>query len=160
MHFVLYTDKQTVSQCMTALMERMELKETKTRPELKGWVEKKEGRFEIAMTTPMLTNVLKRTTRLQGNAYRKSGITVIEGYVPDGASPRDRRFVALGLIIVGVVLLVLSQALLALVSFASAVFLYNLLRGDYENSDRLLVEIERAFKASPNPPRHLRDKFE
>lgn len=159
MHFVLYTDKQSVAQCMTALMERMEQKPTKTRPEIKGWVEKKEGRFEIALTEPMVANVIKRTTRLQGNAFRKSGITVIEGYVPDGASPRDRRFITLALVAVGGVLFVLGQAFLALVALTGAFFLYILLKGDYENGDRLLVEIERLFKASPNPPKHLRDKF-
>lgn len=159
MHFVLYTDKQSVSQCMNALIERMEQKPTKTRPELKGWVEKKEGRFEVALTSPMIANVMKRTTRLQGNAFRKSGITVIEGYVPDGASPRDRRLITLGLVMVGIVLFLLGQTFLGLVAFTVALFLYNLLKGDYENGDRLLVEIERLFKASPNPPRHLRDKF-
>ncbi|MEP7293329.1 MAG: hypothetical protein ABI835_16215, partial [Chloroflexota bacterium] len=83
MRFVLYSEK-TVTQCMSAVNERMHAKETSTRPALDGWVEK-SGTFSISLSAPVIGK-FRRRTALTAKVERQSGITVIEGSVPSGAS--------------------------------------------------------------------------
>jgi hypothetical protein len=150
LRFVLFTNL-TVSQCMKSLHERLDAKPTKSRPALDGWIEKK-GRFSVTITTPVVGR-FKRTTRLNAEAARESGMTVIRGYVSDGVSPRWQR-VLFGVLVVATILMVLSnQILLAVAVLVLGAAMYIPMMGDYKNSDLLLIEVEKAFKASPYPPK-------
>jgi len=150
MHFTLYTEK-TVSQCMRDLNERLQAKPTKTRPELQGWVEK-QGTFAITITAPVIGK-LKRTTSLKGKANRERGVTIIEGYVSDGISPFWSRVLLGVLAVIGLLLIVVGQPFIALIMAFAAAVIFIPLRGDYFNSDRLLIEVEKTLKASPKPPK-------
>lgn len=150
MRFVLYTDL-TVSQCMKNLSERMEQKPTKTRPEIKGNIEK-GGIFSISVTLPVFLTI-KRTTRLSGNASRESGGTVIRGYVSDGVTPYWQRVIFVVLVVMCLLMVVAGQMLLATTCLLIGIATYIPMMGDYRNSDVLLIEIERLFKASPKPPK-------
>lgn len=150
MRFVLYTDK-TVSQCMKDLQERVEAKGTKSRLEMDGWI-KKGGDFSLAVTTKVL-NRFAKTTRLSGSVERDKGITVIEGYVSDGVSPFWLVILAVLLVVVSVLLFSIDERMLAIVVFLLGSATYIPLRGDYVNSDILLMEVERTLKASPKPPK-------
>ena len=151
LRFTLFTEK-SVSQCMRTLQERMEVKATKTRPAINGWAERKTGKFSITVTLPVFWRI-KRTTRLNGEAKRERGVTVIDGYVSDGVSPHWQRILFGVLFIVCVLLIVTGQALLAVLSLVVGVAAFVPMIGDYKNSDVLLIEVERHLKASPNPPK-------
>lgn len=150
MRFVLYTDK-TVPQCMSALNERLQAKPTKSRPELHGWIEK-GGTFSISVTSRVIGR-FPRSTRLTGAAKREGSTTTVRGYVSDGISPQWLQILS-GVVALGCVLLVFArQPMLALLAFIFAVIFYIPMRGDYINSDILLLELERTLKASPTPPK-------
>ncbi len=146
MRFVLFTEK-TVSQCLKDINERLEARPTKTRPELDGWIEK-GGSFSVAVTSRVL-NRFNRTTRLNAQAARESGVTVIRGYVPDGVSPHWLRVLFAGLLTVTLILFLINEPMIGLLVFLFGSLLYVPLRGDYVNSETLLIEIERTLKASP-----------
>jgi len=148
--FVLFTNL-TVSQCMKSLHERMDAKPTKTRPELQGWIEK-GGRFSVAVTTTVIGR-FRRTTRLNATAARESGMTVIRGYVSDGVSPRWQRILFAVLFVATVLMVLSNQILLAAAVLVLGAAMYIPMMGDYKNSDLLLIEVEKAFKASPYPPK-------
>jgi len=148
--FVLFTNL-TVSQCMKSLHERMDAKPTKTRPELQGWIEK-GGRFSVAVTTTVIGR-FRRTTRLNATAARESGMTVIRGYVSDGVSPRWQRILFAVLVVATVLMVLSNQILLAAAVLVLGAAMYIPMMGDYKNSDLLLIEVEKAFKASPYPPK-------
>lgn len=150
MRFVLYTDL-TVSQCMKTLNERIDVKPTKTRPEIKGWT-KKDGQFALSVTLPVLLRI-KRTTRMSGTTTRESGNTVIRGYVSDGVSPRWQRVIFIVLIVMCLAMMVAQQFFLAVASLTIGVATYIPMMGDYRNSDVLLIEVERLLKASPKAPK-------
>ena len=150
MRFVLFTNL-TVSQCMKSLHERMDAKPTKTRPELQGWIEK-GGRFSVAVTTTVIGR-FRRTTRLNATAARESGMTVIRGYVSDGVSPRWQRILFAVLVVATVLMVLSNQILLAAAVLVLGAAMYIPMMGDYKNSDLLLIEVEKAFKASPYPPK-------
>ena len=148
MRFVLFTEK-TKSQCMKALHERLQASETKSRPELNGWIEK-SGSFSLELSRPVFGK-FQRTTRLRGTTERESGMTVIRGFVPNGLSRE-------WLIIIGVMIVFTS-----LYMFAQGNLLFALLIafggggvtvplwGDYRNHDVLLYELEKTLKAKPAP---------
>jgi hypothetical protein len=136
---------------MKTLNERMDVKPTKTRAEIKGWT-KKDGQFSIAITLPVLLRI-KRTTRMSGSATRESGSTVIRGYVSDGVSPRWQRVIFLVLIAMCLAMVLAQQFFLAVASLTIGVATYIPMMGDYRNSDVLLIEVERLLKASPRPPK-------
>lgn len=150
MRFVLYTDK-TVSQCMNALNERMQQKGTKAHPELHGWIEK-GGAFSISMTSQVARR-FPRTTRLNGQAKREGSSTVIRGYVSDGISPQWLGILSVVLVVLCVLLILQGQSMLALLSVIFAGLFYIPMRGDYVNSDVLLIELEGTLKATPKPPK-------
>jgi hypothetical protein len=150
MQFELYS-QMTIAQSMRAIAERMAAKPTSTRPELDGWVEK-SGTFSLAVTSK-IGRYFSRTTRLSGTVERESGLTVIRGYVSDGVSPYWMRVLYGVLIVVTLGLLAAGEPLLALVALGGGLAAYIPLRGDYVNSDLLLIEIEKTLKASPTPPR-------
>lgn len=149
MNFKLYTEK-TIPQCAAALNERMQAKPTSTRPELAGWIEK-GGRFSLAVSSRVF-GTITRTTRLSGVMQRDSGVTVIQGYVSDGVTPQWQKILGVMLVLVCVILLLAGQAVLALVSLLVGVAAFVPFRGDYENSETLLIELERTLKASPKMP--------
>lgn len=151
MRFVLYTDL-TVSQCMKELQSRVEQKGTKSRPELDGWT-KKGGDFSIAVTTKIARRFPK-TTRLSGSMDRDKGVTIIEGYVSDGVSPYWLVILAVLLVVVSGVIFASGERMLGIVVFVLGLAAYIPLRGDYVNSDILLIEVEKTLKASPKPPKN------
>ncbi|GAB4309420.1 MAG: hypothetical protein Kow00117_02770 [Phototrophicales bacterium] len=150
MRFTLYTER-TVSQCIKDLQARLEQKGTKSRPELDGWI-KKGGDFSIAVTTKVAGRFAK-TTRLSGSMERDKGVTIIEGYVSDGVSPFWLMVLAILLLVVCGVIFASGERMLAMVVFVLGLAAYIPLRGDYINSDILLIEVEKTLKASPKPPK-------
>lgn len=151
--FTLYSEK-TVSQCLSALNGRMQAKETATRPALGGWIER-GGDFALHVTQPAFGKFV-RTTRLNGHIERQSGITVIKGTVSFGSSPRERA-VALGVLaMLGLVIAVGGQPLLALLLIPVGLWMYIPMVGDYTNGPLLLSEVQRALKAKTAPPRPAR----
>lgn len=149
MRFELYTEL-TVKQCMTALTERMEAKETATRPAIDGWIEK-GGRFSLATTTPVLSK-FKRTTRLQATAERDSGVTVIQGYVSNGGTPQQAAIVFVATIILAIFIISAGEALLGFLAVILGGALYIPMIGDRNNSAYLLKELQKATKAKDKPP--------
>jgi hypothetical protein len=146
MRFTLYTDK-SVADCARALTERMQA----PRSPLDGWVEKK-GRFSLTVEGRVI-GPFKRRTRMDGEIAREGGETVIRGQVAEGAPPAGQLLILFGLLGGGVLLLLLDQIALAMVCAAGGLIGYAFARGDWENSDRLLAELERTLKASPKPAR-------
>jgi hypothetical protein len=150
MRYVLFTDK-TVAQCLRDLNERLQAKGTKTNPELGGWIDKK-GAFALTVTSKVFRR-FSRKTRLTGQINRDSGTTVIRGYVSDGVSPEWMRIMAIGLLIISGALAFSGQYMVALMVIGLGLVAYIPLRGDYLNSDTLLIAVEKTLKATPKPPK-------
>lgn len=150
MQFLLYS-KLTVTQCTSALNERIQAKPTKTRHDLDGHVEK-GGYFSLAVTLPVFLR-LRRTTRMKGRIKREGGQTIIRGYVPDGVSPQWQRIIGVMLAILALLILFSGQLVMALVIVVGGLLAYVPMAGDWQNADVLLLEIEKICKASPKPPK-------
>lgn len=150
MRYTLYTEK-TVAQCLKDLNGRLQAKATKASPGLEGWIEKK-GDFALKVTTPVIGR-FKRTTRLTGHILRERGVTIIQGYVADGVGPGWLRLMGAGMVAVALLLALSGQYLLAVAVIATGLAAYIPLRGDYVNSDILLIAVEKTLKASPKPPK-------
>jgi hypothetical protein len=148
--FVLFTDK-TVAQCNSAIHERLQAPSSASRPGLDGWVEK-SGRFSLSLTTSVIGK-FTRTTRLEAQVERESGQTVIRGNVPDGVGPQGQMIILIGMVLVSAMLLIQGQTVIGIIALAAGAVFYMSLRGDYENSDKLLMEVEKTLKASPKPPK-------
>ena len=151
MRFVLFTDK-TVKQCTSAINERLQASGTKSRPEMDGWIEK-GGKFSMAVTSSVARR-FSRTTRLSGKAEKEGHSTVIRGQVSGGVSPQGMRTLFAALVIVAVLLFASGNQMIGLLAIIVGAFAYMPLRGDYLNSEILLIEVERTLKASPNPPKN------
>ncbi|MFN8379857.1 MAG: hypothetical protein U0452_14430 [Anaerolineae bacterium] len=153
MRFTLYTEK-TVPQCLTAINARLQAKETATRPGLDGWIDR-NGEFALKVTRPVVGK-FQRTTRLKGHIERESGVTVIRGIVPGGSGPRER-IIGLGaLAVMGALIALTGQPLLAMLLIPVGFWLYIPMVGDYENGPLLLNEVQRALKAKATPPRPMK----
>lgn len=152
MRFVLYTEK-TVSQCMTAINERMHVKATSTRPALDGWVEK-GGAFSLSLTAPVIGGLTRRTA-LKAQAERESGITIIRGTVPSGVPREGQAVIFVALMFVALTIIAGGNLLFGLLLIPAAAFLYVPLHGDYLNSEVLLDEVQKTLKAKPTPPKSL-----
>jgi hypothetical protein len=150
MRFVLFTDN-TVSQCMSAINKRLQASGTRSRPELDGWIEK-PGKFSLAVTSNVFRR-FPRTTRLSGVATRESGTTVIRGHVSGGVGPRGLQMLVLAVGAVLFLLIVSGRPMLALVTLLFGGIAYVPLRGDFVNSETLLIEVEKTLKATPKPPK-------
>jgi hypothetical protein len=150
MRFVLFTDK-TVSQCTSAINERINAKGSKSRPELDGWIEK-GGIFSVSVTSNVFRR-FPRTTRLSAKAERDGKITIIRGAVAGGIGPKGLRILVVFLLIVSMAIMISGQPMLTLVVFIVGGLALLPLHGDYINSEILLIEVERALKASPIPPK-------
>jgi type IV secretory pathway VirB3-like protein len=148
--FVLYTEK-SIAQCLRELNERMQIKGTKSRPEISGWIEK-DGVFSIAVRTPVIARI-HRTTHLNARMERDKGITVIRGYVSDGVSPYWTVVLAIVLLLVMAGFVYIDRLIYALLTLLFGLAAYIPMHGDYVNSDILLIEVERTLKASPRPPK-------
>jgi hypothetical protein len=149
-HFVLYTDK-TVSECLTAINERMHLKESSTRPALDGWVEK-GGAFSISLSAPVMGRFARRTA-LKAKIERENGVTVIQGSVPGGVSRNGQIVIFIALALVALTIIGGGNLLIGLLLVALAAILYIPMQGDYLNSAALLDEVQKALKAKPTPPK-------
>jgi len=152
MRVEMYTEK-TIAQCLAAINERMQVKGTNSRPGLEGWVEK-TGAFSLNITTPVVGKFERRTT-LHGKLEKGDGHTVVQLNVPEGA---DRRgmiliFGAVGLI--GLALIGSGNVLLALLLIPLAAYLYIPMRGDRENSESLVSDVQRTLKARSTPPKRV-----
>lgn len=150
MEFVLYTQK-SIRDCTKSITDRLEEKETKTRPAMDGWIEK-GGKFSVAVRMPV-TLRMSRTTRLTATAERQSGMTVIRGYVSTGV-PRERiAIIMIALAVVGAVIAANGQAVLGIFAALFGLGLYVPLVGDYNNSSYLLKELKRILAAKDVPPK-------
>ncbi|HYO87066.1 MAG TPA: hypothetical protein VER79_00370 [Candidatus Limnocylindrales bacterium] len=150
MRFTLYTEK-TVPQSLSALNARLQAKETASRPELDGWIER-GGDFSLQVTIPVLGK-LARTTRLNGHIERQPGITVVRGNVPGGSGPRER-VVALGALAgMGLLIAVAGSPLLTLLLVPVGLMLYIPMAGDYVHGPLLVSEVQRTLKAKATPPK-------
>ena len=149
MRFTYYTEK-TVSQCMSALNERLQQKGTSSRPGLEGWVEK-NGNFSIAVTTKVARR-FPRTTRLQGKAERLGGVTIVKGSVADGAAARERIIIVAALAIIGAFIMTTGNLLPGVVVVGAGLLLNIPLAGDHQNSEYLTGETQRTLKAKTTPP--------
>lgn len=150
MRFVLFSDN-TVSQCMSAINKRLQAAGTKSRPELEGWIEK-PGKFSLAVTSNVLRR-FPRTTRLTGVATREEGSTIIRGHVSGGVGPRGLQMLVVALGAVIFLLIISGNPMLALVTLVFGGVAIIPLRGDYVNSETLLIEVEKTLKATPKPPK-------
>ncbi len=155
MRFVMYTDK-SVSQTMSAINERLHVPPSKSRPQLDGWVEK-SGRFAIGVRSELQLR-LSRKTYLQGKAERQGGVTVVEGSVPGGVSREGQLVIFVAMLLVGLLLYTQGYAMFALVVVAVGAALYIPLRGDYQNSEILLAELQKTLNARLTPPKKTTTK--
>lgn len=136
---------------MGALNERLQAKGTKTRPDLEGWIEK-GGKFSLAVTSIVAWR-FRRTTRLSGIILRDGAATVIRGKVSGGVAPEGLRVLVGALVIVFVALVITGNPMLALVTLIFGGLSYVPLRGDFVNSETLLIEVEKTLGATPRPPK-------
>lgn len=149
MQFIYYSEK-TVSQCMLALNERLHQKSGR----MDGWVEK-NGNFSISVSTTVLRR-FTRWTRLSGRVEKENGVTVVRGYVSDGADPKNRYIIYGILLVLGVALALAGYLLIGLVVAAVILPLNIPLEGDYINSKTLTGEVQRTLKAKASLPAALR----
>ncbi|HRF98556.1 MAG TPA: hypothetical protein PLZ51_25285 [Aggregatilineales bacterium] len=149
MRFTLYTEK-TVSECIKTLNERIESKKN-SKTGVRGRTNK-NGEFSLWSSARVLF-LFKRITQMNAKVTREGGNTIIQGFVPDGMSPYWLTIAGVVLIAVCVGFLVLGDNFLAVIGLVAGIGAYVMLRGDYRNSEFLLVEVEKTLKASPNPPK-------
>jgi hypothetical protein len=136
---------------MTAINERFHLKGTNTRPSMDGWVDK-GGAFSMGVSTPVIGK-LNRTTYLRAKVSRENGVTIIKGDVPGGANRQGQMLVFAALALVALALMGGGNALLGLVIIPFAAVLYIPMKGDYENSELLISEVQKILKAKTTPPK-------
>jgi hypothetical protein len=146
LRFTYYTEK-TIPQSMVAINERLH---GSSRSGLEGWVEK-SGSFSLAVSS-QVARWFTRTTRLQAKAERQGSVTVVKGYVSDGVAPAGRIVIFGAMGLVAAMLIVAGALLPALIALAAAAFLNIPLTGDYNNSQVLVSEVQRALKAKDTPP--------
>lgn len=150
MHFTLYSEK-SVAESVKALNERMAQSATSTRPKLSGQVVR-SGDFTLAIESKVYGRV-PRKTYIQGKIQKESGTTVIRGSVPDGWPPQRQRLLMVAIPVSAIALLVIGEFLPAVLVAALLFVLLTIVRGDYANGDRLLLELERNLKATPKAPK-------
>jgi hypothetical protein len=147
----MYTDS-SVAQAMKAINDRLHVAGTRSRPQIDGWVEK-NGSFAMSVKTTVYGR-FQRKTLLRARAERQGGTTVVSGSVPGGL-PRNRQIVIFVMMLVlGLVLLSQGSAILCIIVIAAGAALAIPLQGDYDNSEILLTELQKALKARFAPPRN------
>ena len=150
MRFVMYTDK-TVAQSMSAINERLHTPPSRSRPQLDGWVEK-NGNFSISVTTEIRWR-FRRSTYLHGRAERESGTTVIHGTVPGGVAPEGQAIVFGALLLIALLIFLQGSAVFALIVITVGLLLFIPMRGDYNNCEILLAELQKTLNARLTPPK-------
>jgi hypothetical protein len=149
-NFILYSEKP-LTECVKALTDRLLQSETPTRPALDGVVHK-NGKFKLSIEQVVFRQ-LKRKTWIEGQMSKDGGMTIIRGQVPEGLAPERQKFVAALIPLAGVLMVMRGELLLALLAMGLIGYVLLTLRGDYFNSDRLLVELEKNLRASPKLPK-------
>ena len=151
MRFVMYTEK-TVAQSMRAINDRIHAPGTKSRPQMDGWVDK-SGRFAMAVTSKVRWR-FRRKTFLHGRAERTGGYTIVQGNVPGGLSRDKQALVLVIMIVIGLALgLTQGSAILVIVAVLAGAAFSIPLQGDFDNSEVLLSELQKALKAKFAPPK-------
>lgn len=154
MRFSLYTE-MTVKQAVKAARERMEQKATKTRSAIEGTVTD-EGALVWAVDRKVWRS-FHRTTRLRATIWRESGLTHIEGSVPDGVGRDGMALIMGGVVLLALVLFAQGDLIFALMVLGIGVVMGSQIWGDHLNHDVLLVELERTLKAKVyNPPKDVK----
>ncbi len=150
MRFILYTDK-TVSQCLSAINERTQVKGTASKPGIEGLIATKSGTFELSTSTRVIATISRRTT-LTAQLDRENNMTIVRGSVPSGAPPQG---IVLMFVVMGLIALFLASenTLLAGAMIVTAGVLFVVLRGDYINSEYLLDETMKTLRAKETPPK-------
>ncbi|MCS6836002.1 MAG: hypothetical protein NZ750_08300 [Anaerolineae bacterium] len=147
MKHTLYTQK-SIKECLSLIQERLEEKETKSRPALGGWTEK-DGRFCLSLASLVLG--FPRTTQLIASLAREGGVTVIEIGVNEGLDPKRARIVIYAFCAIALLIFLNGAGLLALLSLVLAFMAYVWLVGDHRNSAALLKEVKRLLNAKDRP---------
>lgn len=145
----MYTEK-SVAQSMKAINDRLHLSPTKTRLQLDGWVEK-NGHFAMSVRTEIRWGVTRKTV-LNGIAEKDGKITVIRGRVPDGASREGQALIFGAMVLLSLVMLSQGNGILAIVVLLAGLGLFVPLRGDYNNSEVLLTELQKTLQAKFKRP--------
>jgi len=136
---------------MSAINERMQAKETASRPAMGGWIEK-GGKFSLTVTSQVGWR-FKRTTRLTGYAERESGVTVVHVSVSTGVSRNQFYLILAALLAMAVLVAANGSFILGLLIAGFAIILYIPLTGDYNNSELLLKDLRRILSAKDRPPK-------
>ncbi|MCL4256360.1 MAG: hypothetical protein KJ043_21560 [Anaerolineae bacterium] len=150
MRFTLYTEK-SVSDCTKTLIERIQAKQN-SKNGVRGNVNQKTHEFNLQIGCKILF-LFPRSTQMNGKISKEGGQVTINGFVPDGMSPYWMLISGAVLAVVCGGFLILGENALAFLGILAGFSAYVMLRGDYRNSEALLVEIERTLKASPKPPK-------
>lgn len=150
MRFTLYSEKP-VAECVKALVERLGQSATSTRPKLEGYADK-SGKFALGLSSNVFGGFARKTW-IEGVMSKETGVTVIRGTVPDGATPQRQRYIMIATPVIGLFLAINGALMLAFMAVVLMLIVLVTLRGDYYNGDRLLLEIERLLKATPRPPK-------
>jgi len=151
-NFTLYSEK-AATECIKALTERLHQSETPTRPALDGFVHK-NGKFRIGVELGVFRQITRKTW-VEGQIIKEGALTLIRGQVPEGATPGRQRFIGFLIPIAGGIMALRGELLLGLLAMVLIGYVLITVRGDYYNSDRLLMELEKNLKASPKPPKSM-----
>lgn len=147
MRSVLYTEK-TVSQCMTALNERLQTRGSKN---LEGWVEK-NGSFGLSLSSPLIGKISRRT-HLRGKVEREAGVTLVRINVPSGATLVGQIVIFLACALLALALIASEALIPGILILAAGAAFYVPLAGDQKNSPLLVSEVQRTLKASTRRPK-------
>ncbi|MBK8020679.1 MAG: hypothetical protein IPK19_04420 [Chloroflexi bacterium] len=153
MRLELYTEK-TVAESLSAINARLQAKSSGSRA-LDGWVEKKGG-FGISITTPVVGRFARRTT-LHGKLERRDGHTVVQIDVPSGANRQGVILMIGAVALISVALMASGSLVFALALLPLAAYLYIPMRGDHENSETLINDVQRTLKARNTPPKREKE---
>lgn len=148
MRFTLYTSK-SIKECVSALGERIQEKETKTRPAISGEVDK-DGDF-IWQTQRKVWGIA-RQTRMTGHLKRENNSTFIYGFVHEGIAPKQIYIVMGGGLLMAALFFFSGQGIGGILLGIISVLTYPYFVGDYHNSQYLLKELKKTLNSKDKPP--------
>lgn len=149
MRFTLYTEK-SLTDAVKTLSDRIQAKQN-SKNGVRGNVAK-NGEFSLWVSCKV-AYMFKRTTTMNGKIGKEGGNTVIQGFVPDGMSPYWMTISGVVWAVVCLGFLLIGEPTPAILGVGVGLFAGFSLRGDYRNSESLLIDIEKTLKASPKPPK-------